>query len=36
MVKMVMAQVVELCLGGPGLNPRIDLGFIQFRIAFNL
>ena len=24
------------CLGGPGLNPRTDLGFFLFRSAVNL
>ena len=27
---------MSFCLGRPGLNPRTDLGFFQFRIAVNL
>ena len=34
--EVVVAQVVERCLGRPGLNPRTDLGVFQFRIAVNL
>ena len=27
---------MAFCLGRPGLNPRMDLGFFQFRIVVNL
>ena len=29
-------RAMAFCLGRPGLNPRTDLGFFQFRIAVNL
>ena len=29
-------RAMAFCLGRPGLNPGLDLGFFQFRIALNL
>ena len=29
-------RATAFCLGVPGLNPGMDLGFFQFRIAVNL
>ena len=29
-------RAIPFCLGRPSLNPSIDLGFLQFRMAVNL
>ena len=29
-------RAMAICLGRPGLNPRTDFGFFQFKIAVNL